>query len=165
MPAKTKKQAMPIALGTKIAVQGITPFLWYPQGAEEAAQVYVTLFKGSKIKRADPMSVVFTLAGQEFYALNGGPSYQLTPAYSMFVEVKTQEEVDYLWNALIADGGQESRCGWLVDKFGLSWQIIPTRLTQLLGHKNADIRQRSMEAMLKMDKIDIAALDRAAKGS
>lgn len=163
MPAKPKA-AKPIPPGTKIAVKGITPFLWFKDNAQEAAEFYVALFKGSKIRSRSPQSVEFTLAGQDFYALNGGPHYQLTPAYSMFVEVTTQQEVDYLWNALTADGGQESMCGWLVDKFGLSWQVIPTKLPKLLYHKDPGVAQRAMEAMLKMQKIDIATLERAAKG-
>lgn len=148
----------------KIAVEAVTPFLWFDQDAEEAARFYVSIFKGSKILSASPMSVTFTLAGREFHALNGGPTYKLTPAFSMLVTVKTQKQVDHLWETLTRDGGEESRCGWLVDKFGLSWQIIPTRLPELLGHKDAGVAQRALQAMLTMRKIDIAALDKAARG-
>lgn len=148
---------------TRIAVQSITPFLWFDDDAEDAARFYVSIFKGSKILSASPMSVEFNLAGQDFYALNGGPSYKLTPAFSMFVSVKTQKEVDHLWKTL-TKGGEESMCGWLVDKFGLSWQIIPTRLPELLGHKDPKVAQRAMQAMLQMKKLDIATLEKAARG-
>jgi len=147
-------------MATKVKVQGITPFLWFEKDAEKAARFYVSLFQGSKIHSASPMSVEFSLAGQEFYALNGGPYYKLTPAYSMFVRVKTQKEVDRLWEAL-TKGGEESQCGWLVDKFGLSWQIIPDRLTELLSHKDPKVAQLATQAMMKMQRIDIAALDAA----
>jgi predicted 3-demethylubiquinone-9 3-methyltransferase (glyoxalase superfamily) len=167
MPAKRAvKSAKPRAAKAapkKIAVESVTPFLWFDSGAEEAARFYVSLIKGSKIVSASPMSVEFNLAGQEFYALNGGPHYELTPAFSIFVTVKTQDEVDFLWDALTKDGGEESRCGWLVDKFGVSWQVIPKRLPQLLSHKNPKVAQRAMEAMMKMGKIDIATLDKAAR--
>ena len=148
---------------TKIAVEGVTPFLWFDDDAEEAARFYVSIFKGSKILSASPMSVEFNLAGQDFYALNGGSAYKLTPAFSMFVSVKTQEEVDFLWETL-TKGGQESRCGWLVDKFGLSWQIIPTALPKMLYDKEPKKAERVMRAMLKMQKIDIAKLKDAYKG-
>ena len=146
----------------KVAVEGVTPFLWFDRDAEEAARFYVSIFKGSKIVSASPMSVEFNLAGQDFYALNGGPTYKLTPAYSMFVTVKTQKQVDELW-ARLTEGGEESMCGWLVDKFGLSWQIIPKRLPELLGHKDPEVAQRAVQAMLKMRKIDIATLEKAAR--
>ncbi len=161
MAAKTAKRAAKAP--AKIAVQGITPFLWFDDDAEEAARFYVSLFKDSKIVSASPMSVEFNLAGQDFYALNGGPVFKLTPAFSVFVTVKTQKEVDHLWETL-SKGGEKSRCGWLVDRFGLSWQIIPTRLPELLGHKDPEVAQRAMKAMLKMGKIDIAALEKAARG-
>jgi predicted 3-demethylubiquinone-9 3-methyltransferase (glyoxalase superfamily) len=165
MAAKTvtKPRASAAKSPTKIAVQGVTPFLWFDDDAEDAARFYVSIFKGSKIVSATPMSVEFNLAGQDFYALNGGSIYELTPAFSMFVRVKTQKEVDYLWDTL-SKGGEKSMCGWLVDKFGLSWQVIPTRLTELLGHKDPKVAQRATQAMLKMTKIDIAALDKAARG-
>ncbi len=144
----------------KIAVQGITPFLWFDKDAEEAARYYVSIFKNSKVVSATPMSVEFNLAGQDFYALNGGPTYKLTPAFSMFVLVKTQKEVDHLWKTL-TKGGEESMCGWLVDKFGVSWQIIPERLTELLGHKDPEVAGAAAQAMFKMRKIDISDLDAA----
>ncbi|HUR67983.1 MAG TPA: VOC family protein [Candidatus Thermoplasmatota archaeon] len=169
MPTKTvtkgaKRTAKrPSSKIVKTKVVGVTPFLWFDKDAEKAARFYVSLLEGSKVVSATPMSVEFTLAGQDFYALNGGPTYELTPAFSFFVVVKTQAEVDRLWDALTADGGKESRCGWLVDRFGVSWQIIPQRLTQLLSHKEAKVQRASFAAMMTMGKIDIAALDAAAK--
>jgi len=160
---KPKAQRAKQATGAKVKANGITPFLWFDGNAEEAARFYVSLFQGSRIQSASPMSVAFTVAGQGVIALNGGPAYKLTPAFSMFVEVNTQEEVDTLWEKL-TEGGAESRCGWLVDRFGLSWQVIPKRLPQLLYHKDPGVAQRAMEAMLKMRKIDIAELNAAAKG-
>ena len=147
----------------RIAVEGVTPFLWFDDDAEEAARFYVSIFKGSRIVSASPMSVEFNLAGQDFYALNGGPTFKLTPAFSMFVSVKTQEEVDFLWETL-TKGGQESMCGWLVDKFGLSWQIIPTALTRMLRDKDPRKAERVLQAMLKMQKIDVQKLKDAYKG-
>jgi predicted 3-demethylubiquinone-9 3-methyltransferase (glyoxalase superfamily) len=155
-------------------MQKITTFLWFDGQAEEAANFYTSIFKNSKIGRilrygdAGPgakgsvMTVEFQLEGQEFIALNGGPAYQLTPAISLFVNCETQKEVDDLWTKLSA-GGKEVQCGWLEDKFGLSWQIVPTILLQLLGDKDAAKSQRVMQAMMKMVKFDIAALERAAK--
>ncbi|MEA3201677.1 MAG: hypothetical protein QOE90_3105 [Thermoplasmata archaeon] len=157
-------RAKPAAKPLKIAVEGVTPFLWFDDDAEDAARFYVSLFRNSKVTHADPMSVTFTLAGREFYALNGGPHYKLTPAYSMFVSVKTQKQIDTLWRALTAKGGEESMCGWLVDRFGLSWQIVPTRLPELLGHRDPAVAKRATDAMMKMRKLDIAKLEKAAAG-
>lgn len=145
----------------KIKVEGVTPFLWFDKDAVRAAEFYVSLLQGSRIVSANPMGCEFELAGQRFMALNGGPTYRLTPAFSLFVSVETQAQVDELWSRLTADGGAEDRCGWLVDKFGVSWQIIPDRLTDLLHHKDPDVAQAALQAMLKMQKIDIAALDAA----
>jgi predicted 3-demethylubiquinone-9 3-methyltransferase (glyoxalase superfamily) len=142
--------------GAGIAKQKITPFLWYEGKAEEAARFYVSLFKNSKVNSVNPMTVSFTLAGQDFIALNGGPMFKFNESFSMFVDCKDQKEIDYLWSALTAHGGQESQCGWLKDKFGLSWQIIPTQLPHLVM-----TNPRAMEAMLKMQKIDIATLESA----
>lgn len=150
--------------GGKTKVNSATPFLWYQQGADEAARFYVSLFQGARITGTSPMSTSFRIAGTDFIALNGGPSYKLTPAFSIMVEVNTQDEIDRLWGALTANGGREDRCGWLVDKFGLSWQVIPKKLPKLLFHKDPQVAQRAMEAMLKMQKIDIAAVERAARG-
>jgi len=140
----------------------ITPFLWFDHQAEEAARFYCTIFARSAITSATPMSVTFTLDGQDFMALNGGPHFTFTPAISMFVTCEDQAEVDRLWEQLLAGGGKPSQCGWLVDRFGLSWQVIPKRLMELLGHADAGTRERATQAMLKMAKIDVAALDRAA---
>jgi predicted 3-demethylubiquinone-9 3-methyltransferase (glyoxalase superfamily) len=155
-------------------MQKITPFLWYDGNAEEAAKFYISIFKNSKMGKisrygdAGPgpkgsvMSVTFQIEGQEFFALNGGPHFKFTPAISFFVNCETQNEVDDLWEKLSA-GGRTDRCGWLQDKFGLSWQIIPTVLGQLLGDKDPERANRAMQAMLQMTKIDIEKLQRAAE--
>ncbi|HKE09434.1 MAG TPA: VOC family protein [Candidatus Acidoferrum sp.] len=154
-------------------MQKIVTFLWYDTQAEEAANFYVSLFKNSKIgkisrygeggpgPKGSVMGVTFELAGQEFFALNGGPHFKFTPAISLFVNCETQEEVDELWAKLSA-GGRPDRCGWLQDKYGLSWQIIPRVLGELLGNKDPQIAQRAMQAMLQMSKIDIRTLQQAA---
>src|SRR5882762_2842582 len=141
-------------------MQKIVPFLWFDGKAEEAARFYVSIFKNSKVLSATPMSVTFQLEGQPFYALNGGPQYRFTPAISLFVNCDTQQEVDELWNKLSA-GGSDEQCGWLKDKYGLSWQIIPTVLGKLLNDKNAHKANAAMQAMLKMKKIDIKGLQQA----
>lgn len=142
-------------------MQKITTFLWFDGQAEEAAKFYTSLFKNSKIVSANPMSVVFELDGQEFYALNGGPQFKFTEAISLFVKCETQEEIDYFWNKFTADGGQESMCGWCKDKYGLSWQIVPNVLGQLIGGSDPAKAQNAMQAMLKMKKLDIAQLTAA----
>ncbi len=154
----------------------IVPFLWFDGNAEEAVNFYVSIFKNSKVTRltrygeAGPgpkgqvMSATFQLEGQDFYALNGGPQFTFTPAISLFVNCETQAEVDELWGKLTA-GGRPDQCGWLQDRFGLSWQIIPTALGRLLNDKDPSKAGRVMQAMLKMVKIDIAALQRAYDGN
>jgi predicted 3-demethylubiquinone-9 3-methyltransferase (glyoxalase superfamily) len=154
-------------------MQRITPFLWFDGNAEEAANFYISIFKNSKMgkisrygdagpgPKGSAMSVKFQLEGQEFFALNGGPQFKFTPAISFFVNCETQQEVDELWDKLSA-GGRTDRCGWLQDKFGLSWQIIPTVLGQLLGDKDPQRAKRAMQAMLQMTKIDIKKLQQAA---
>ena len=156
-------------------MQKITPFLWFDNQAEEAMNFYVSIFKNSKVGRvsrcgeAGPgpkgtvMSATFQLEGQEFMALNGGPLFHFTEAISFFVDCKTQQEVDELWEKLCA-GGQRGRCGWLKDKFGLSWQIIPSALMELLQDKDPQRSKRAMQAMLQMSKIDIAGLKQAYEG-
>ena len=145
----------------------ITPFLWFDDQAEEAMRFYVSIFRNSKVLSVQPgpngkaMSVTFELEGQAFMALNGGPEFKFTEAISLFVSCTTQEEVDELWAKLTADGGEESRCGWLKDKYGLSWQIIPTALMEMLGDPDPEKAGRAMEAMLTMSKIDIKALQGA----
>jgi len=145
----------------------ITPFLWFDNQAEEAMNFYVSIFKNSKVgsimRSGDDgpvMSVTFQLDGQEFMALNGGPHFKFTEAISFFVNCETQAEVDELWQKLSA-GGEEGQCGWLKDKYGLSWQIIPTVLGEMLQDKDAGKAKRVMDAMLKMNKIDIAVLRQA----
>ncbi|MFT3695599.1 MAG: VOC family protein [Kofleriaceae bacterium] len=138
----------------------LTTFLWFNDNALEAATLYCKIFDG----KLSPMSggASFEINGQRFVAFNGGPMFKLTPAVSIYVSVKTQDEVDALWSRFLAEGGTESRCGWLTDKFGLSWQIIPDRLMELLTNKDAGVAQRAQQAMLKMQKIVIADLERAA---
>ncbi len=153
-------------------MQKITPFLWFDGKAEEAMNFYVSIFKNSKVvsvtrygdagpgPKGSVMSVTFQLEGQQFYALNGGPQFAFTPAISMFVSCETQKEVDALWEKL-SEGGRKDRCGWLQDKYGLSWQIIPTALGKMLQDKDRAKADRVMQAMLQMDKIDIRRLKQA----
>jgi predicted 3-demethylubiquinone-9 3-methyltransferase (glyoxalase superfamily) len=153
-------------------MQKITPFLWFDGKAEEAMNFYVSVFKNSKVGKvtrygeAGPgpkgtvMSATFHLDGQELFALNGGPQYTFTPAISFFVNCETQQEVDELWEKLSA-GGRKDRCGWLQDKYGLSWQIIPSVLGKMLGDKDGEKANRVMQAMLKMDKLDTKRLQEA----
>ena len=161
-------------------MQRINPFLWFDSQAEEAAKFYVSVFKNSNIDKVtrypeeaakkigrEPgsvMTVEFTLDGVEFVALNGGPQFQFTEAVSFNVTCETQKEIDYFWEKLSADGGKTGPCGWLKDKFGLSWQVGPRLLGEMLADKDKAKAERVMSAMMEMDKIDIAALERAAKG-
>lgn len=144
-------------------MQKIRPFLWFDGKAEEAAKFYVAIFKNSKIESIGDMSVTFQLDGQPFMALNGGPQFTFSPAVSFFVNCGTQAEVDELWERL-SEGGEKQRCGWLQDKFGLTWQIIPSALGELLDDEDAEKSQRVMNAMLQMEKIDIEGLERAYAG-
>jgi predicted 3-demethylubiquinone-9 3-methyltransferase (glyoxalase superfamily) len=145
----------------------ITPFLWFDGNAEEATTFYLSIFKNAKLLSVMPgpggmaMGTTFEIEGQKFHTLNGGPKYKFTPAISLFVNCETQQEVDELWGKLLAGGGRPDRCGWLQDKYGLSWQIIPTALPRLLGDKDPVKAGRVMQAMLKMDKIDIQGLQQA----
>ena len=153
-------------------MQKIVTFLWFDGNAEEAMNHYVSIFKNSKVvsvarygdagpgPKGTVMSATFQLEGQEFYALNGGPQYKFTPAISLFISCKTQEEVDDLWEKL-SEGGRTDQCGWLQDKFGLSWQVIPTILGELLRDKDRAKANRVMQAMMKMTKIDIKKLKQA----
>jgi len=157
-------------------MQKIVTFLTYDNQAEEAVDLYTSVFSDAWITstrrygEAGPgepgtvMTMSFELAGQEFIALNGGPSFSFCQGISLFVNCETQEEVDELWEKLTADGGHEDACGWLTDKFGVSWQIIPTRLGELLGDPDPEKAGRVMEAMLKMRKIEIAELEEAYEG-
>ena len=156
-------------------MQTITPFLWFDGKAEEAMNFYVSVFKNSKVlsvtrygesgpgPKGTVMSATFQLECQEFYALNGGPQFSFTPAISFFVNCETQQEVDELWERLSA-GGTKERCGWLKDKYGLSWQVIPSVLGRMLQDKDAERSKRVMQAMLQMDKIDIKRLQQAYDG-
>ena len=141
----------------------ITPFLWFDGRAEEAAGFYTSIFKNSKIENVSAMSATFYLDGQKFMALNGGPQFTFTEAISFFVNCDTQDEVDELWEKLSA-GGEPGRCGWLKDKFGLSWQIIPSVLGDMLQDEDEEKSQRVMPAMLQMGKLDIDGLTRAYEG-
>ena len=161
-------------------MQKITPFLWFDNQAEEAMNFYVSIFKNSKIlsvnrygeegakasgrTKGTVMTAKFQLAGQEFVALNGGPAYKISPAISFVVNCETQEEVDEYWEKLTA-GGMEIQCGWLTDKFGVSWQIVPTALVKFLSDPDPVKPGRVMQAMLQMKKIDIAGLQRAYNGT
>lgn len=158
-------------------MQKITPFLWFNDNAEEAVNFYTSIFKNSKIgsisrydeeaakasgrPKGSVMVAGFQIEGQEFIALNGGPTFTFTEAVSFVVNCETQEELDYYWEKLISGGGQESVCGWLKDKYGLSWQVVPTILSKLLQDKDAQKSQRVMHSMLKMKKIIIADLQNA----
>jgi predicted 3-demethylubiquinone-9 3-methyltransferase (glyoxalase superfamily) len=151
-------------------MQKITPFLWFDTQAEEAMNFYCSLFRNSKVLGITPgpngtaFSVSFVLEGQEFIALNAGPQFKFNEAVSFFVNCETQDEVDELWEKLTADGGEESQCGWLKDKYGLSWQIVPSALGELMGDKDPVKANRVMQAMLQMRKIDIQILQQAHQG-
>lgn len=143
----------------------ITPFLWFDGQAAQAAKFYVSIFENSKILSVSRqgkgvMSVTFRLDGQDFIALNGGPHYKLTPAVSFFINCKTQQEVDGFWKKLIK-GGKPSRCGWLEDQFGLSWQVVPEQLRKMLSDKDPAKAGRVMQAMMQMVKLDLKALKKA----
>ena len=156
-------------------MQKITPFLWFDKNAEEAVNHYLAIFKNSKINKvlrcgdAGPgpkgsiLTIAFQLEGQEFIALNGGPIFKFTEAISLSVDCKSQQEVDDLWEKL-SDGGQKSQCGWLKDKFGLSWQVVPSALVEMLQDQDAEKAKRVMAAMMQMSKIDIAILKQAYEG-
>jgi len=150
----------------------ITPFLWFEDQAEQAAEFYVSLFPNSRItgrygdagrdQPGRPLTISFELDGAAFTALNGGPYYKLNGAFSMSVDCADQAEVDRLWDALLADGGQAIQCGWLTDRFGLTWQIVPSALPRLLADPDRAKAQRVMDAMMPMIKLDVAGLEAAA---
>lgn len=158
-------------------MQKITPTLWFDHQAEEAVHFYLDTFKDAKIldvvrygegaplPKDTVLTIKFSMAGQEFVALNGGPVYSFTPAISFVIDCETQEEVDYYWDKLLADGGQESQCAWLTDKYGLSWQVVPQALIRYLSDVDPAKSQRVMMAMFQMKKIIIADLDKAYAGS
>jgi predicted 3-demethylubiquinone-9 3-methyltransferase (glyoxalase superfamily) len=144
-------------------MQKIRPFLWFDGQAKEAAELYTSVFKNSKILNVSDMMVTFEIEGQEFMALNGGPHFKFTEAISFFVNCATQKEVDHFWEKLSA-GGSKGQCGWLKDRFGVSWQIVPTILGELMGDEDEEKSQRVMQAMLQMHKLDIAGLKKAYEG-
>src|SRR2546422_775590 len=172
VPGSAASCTATLSINREDHMQKIVPFLWFDGTAEEAMNFYVSIFKNSKVVRvsrygeAGPgpkgtvMSATFQLEGQDFYALNGGPQFKFTPAISLFVNCETQQEVDELWKKLSA-GGREDQCGWLQDKYGLSWQVIPTALGRMLGDKDPEKANRVMRAMLQMKKIDIKGLQQA----
>jgi len=161
-------------------MQKVTPFLWFDDEAEEAVKFYTAIFKNSKTGRilrydketakasgrptGSVLTIEFEIEGQKFVALNGGPQFKFSESVSFAVNCETQEEVDYFWQKLTADGGEESQCGWLKDKFGLSWQITPTVLIDMLHDKDSAKAERVMKAMLQMQKIDIEKLKAAYEG-
>jgi predicted 3-demethylubiquinone-9 3-methyltransferase (glyoxalase superfamily) len=157
----------------QIETQKITTFLWFDQNAEEAVNFYTSVFKNSKIRdvarygesgpgpKGSVMIIDFELDGQQFIALNAGPQFKFTEAISLLVHCQTQEEVDYYWTKLTADGGQEVECGWLKDKFGLSWQIVPDVFLELLRNSDEQKRDRVMKAMMKMKKLNVKELQEA----
>ena len=149
----------------------ISPFLWFDDNAEEAANFYASIFPNSSVDvlsrnpvTGSAFGVTFILDGQQVLAMNAGPQFSFTEAFSLYVDVETQEEIDYYWNALLADGGEESRCGWLKDRFGLSWQIVPRILGELMSSTDTAAAGRATQAMLGMSKLVIADLEAAAAG-
>ena len=157
-------------------MQKIKPFLWFDDQAEEAMNFYTSVFKDSRVigvsrygeagpgKQGSVMIATFEIEGQRFTALNGGPRFKFTEAISFEIDCETQEEVDYLWESLTSGGGEESMCGWLRDKYGLSWQVVPRILGELMGDEDREKAKRVTEAMLSMRKIEIAELQRAYEG-
>jgi predicted 3-demethylubiquinone-9 3-methyltransferase (glyoxalase superfamily) len=163
-------------------MQKITPFLWFDDQAEEAVKFYTSIFKNSKVGRilrygeeaakvsqtgrpvGSVLTIEFEIEGQKFTALNGGPAFKFNESISFVVNCDTQKEVDYFWEKLTADGGQESQCGWLKDKFGVSWQVVPRALIEMLRDKDSEKSERVMKAMLQMQKINIKTLEEAYEG-
>ena len=142
----------------------ITPFLWFDNNVPEAVAFYKSVFPNARVEVVNDFMASFELEGQKFNALNGGPKYRFNEAVSFFISVETQQEVDYFWDRLTADGGEESKCGWLKDKFGLSWQVVPTTLIEMVTDKDPVKVQRVTKAFLQMKKFDISALKRAFEG-
>jgi len=170
----TQRKSIKSAPTKKIKTdQKITPFLWFDGQAEEAAKFYTSIFDNSKVlevsrygevgpgQKGSVMTASFELEGQKFVALNGGPHYKFTPAISFYISCQTQEEVDYYWEKLLEGGGKPNQCGWLSDKFGVSWQVVPDALIEFLGDEDREKSQRVMQAMLKMAKLDIKKLREA----
>ncbi|TGN18749.1 VOC family protein [Leptospira idonii] len=157
---KTKSKTKKIKISSS-PTHSITPFLMFNANTDEAAKFYVSIFKKSKILVSNSMRTDFILNGQKFSSYNGGPEFQFSWGVSFMISVETQKEVDYYWNALLAGGGKEAMCGWLQDKYGMWWQVTPKILLQLISHKDPEKAERATQAMLKMQKIDIAALKAA----
>ena len=165
---------------TRKNMQKITPFLWFDGQAEDAVEFYTSVFKNSKIGRilryteeaaenagrpvGSVLTIEFEIEDQKFVALNGGPLFKFNESVSFVINCETQEEVDYFWDKLTADGGEESQCGWLKDKYGLSWQIAPVALLRMISDKDSAKATRAMQAMMTMKKIDIAAIEKAHAG-
>ena len=151
-------------------MEKITPCLWFDGQAEEAVDFYLSIFPDGRVLETTAgsgdkaLTVTFRILGQDFIALNGGPHYKFTPAVSFFVPCRTQEEVDRYWSLLLEGGGKESRCGWLHDKYGLSWQIVPVAMFELLQSPDRQRASRAMQAMMSMAKLDVVALRRAYDG-
>ncbi|KAI9783935.1 MAG: hypothetical protein M1839_002880 [Geoglossum umbratile] len=149
-----------------LSSQKITPFFWFGDNlAEEAATFYTSLFKDSHIVSKTPVVVTFTLCGQKFGALNGGQAYKFTPALSLLVTCEDQDEIDHFWDAFTKDGGAPVQCGWVTDKYGVSWQVVPSVLPELLMDPDREKAERAKEAMMKMQKFDIAKLKAAHAGA
>ena len=146
---------------TSVHTNRITPCLWFDNNAEEAIRFYTSVFKNSKIVHLHPVMSTFEIDGQRLMALNGGPHFKFTEAVSLFVSCDTQEEVDYYWDKLLSDGGQEQMCGWLKDRYGLSWQIVPAVLSTFMSDPDRKKGERVMQALLKMKKLDIESLRQA----
>jgi predicted 3-demethylubiquinone-9 3-methyltransferase (glyoxalase superfamily) len=142
----------------------ITPFLWLDNNVPEAVAFYKSVFPNARVEAVSDFMATFELEGQKFHALNGGPKFRFNEAISFFISVETQEQVDYFWSRLTADGGAESQCGWLKDRFGLSWQVVPTVLLRYLSDPDRKKADRVRQTMLKMQKIVIADLDKAYAG-
>ena len=142
----------------------ITPFLWFDTPVTAAVEYYKSIFPDTSVEMASDFMAIFTLQGQRFYALNGGPHFKFSEAVSFVIDCADQAEVDRYWDALIADGGQPSQCGWLKDRFGFSWQVVPRELMSLVGDPDPEKAKRATEAMLKMGKLDLEALRRAHAG-
>ena len=145
---------MPKAIN--MSAQKLTPFLWFEKGAEEAANYYCSVFKNAKILSSNPMVTSFEIDGLRLNIMNGGPQFKLNDAFSIVIHCKDQEEIDTYWNRFVSDGGSESMCGWLKDKYGVSWQVVPSNIDQLLMHPEKG--QRAVQAMLQMKKLDIKKL-------
>ena len=139
----------------------ITPFLWFDNNVPEAVAFYESVFPNAKVEAVNDFMATFELEGQKFNALNGGPKFKFNEAVSFFISVENQDELDYFWNKLTADGGEESQCGWLKDKFGLSWQVVPTALGKMMSSGDSKKSQNVMQALMQMTKLDIGKLKQA----